>query len=74
MKMRGKRKSLMGKFSTARCVWAPYSASTGTLTSPMVSRSVRYFIAFPSCCGQHSIFWRLRSGGILDCVLRRPTD
>src|SRR5260370_37603675 len=42
MNARGKRKPLMGKFSTARCVWAPYNASLGTRTSPMVSRSRRY--------------------------------
>ena len=32
----------IGKFSTARCVCAPYSASMGTRTSPMVSCSIRY--------------------------------
>ncbi len=31
----------MGKFSTARCVWAAYSASRGTRTSPIVSCSMR---------------------------------
>ncbi len=31
----------IGKFSTARCVWARYSAFTGTRTSPIVSCSMR---------------------------------
>ena len=31
----------MGKFSTARAVWAPHSASAGTSTSPIESCSVR---------------------------------
>ncbi len=41
MKRRGKRSELMGKFSTARWVCAPYSASAGTCISPRESRSVR---------------------------------
>ena len=32
---------LIGKFSTARCVWARHSASRGTSTSPMLSCSMR---------------------------------
>ncbi|MFB9074495.1 hypothetical protein ACFFX0_26190 [Citricoccus parietis] len=36
----------IGKFSTARWVWARYRASTGTLTSPMVSCSMR------NCCSE----------------------
>ena len=32
---------LIGKFSTARCVEAPYRASSGTFISPMESRSIR---------------------------------
>jgi hypothetical protein len=32
----------IGKFSTARCVCAAYSASFGTRTSPIVSCSMRY--------------------------------
>ena len=40
-KARGKRSPLMGKFSTARAVCAPYKASAGTRISPMVSRSLR---------------------------------
>ena len=32
---------LIGKFSTARAVLAPYNASAGTVISPMLSRSVR---------------------------------
>ena len=32
---------LMGKLSTARWVWGPYSASRGICTSPMLSLSVR---------------------------------
>ena len=31
----------IGKFSTARCVWARHNASAGTRTSPMVSCSIR---------------------------------
>src|SRR3982750_2956665 len=42
MKDRGKRSWLTGKFSTARAVWAPYNASTGTRISPIVSRSMRW--------------------------------
>ena len=33
---------LIGKFSTARCVWARQSASFGTRTSPMESCSMRH--------------------------------
>ena len=36
----------IGKFSTARCVWARQSASAGTLTSPMVSCSMRQAVSF----------------------------
>ena len=32
---------LIGKFSTARWVWARHSAARGTLTSPMLSCSMR---------------------------------
>jgi hypothetical protein len=32
---------LIGKFSTARCVWACHFASMGTLTSPIESCSIR---------------------------------
>ena len=32
---------LIGKLSTARCVDAPYNASSGTAISPMESRSLR---------------------------------
>jgi hypothetical protein len=35
----------IGKFSTARWVWARHSASAGTRTSPIVSRSTRYSIS-----------------------------
>ena len=35
MKRRGKPWPEIGKFITARCVEAPYSASAGTLTSPI---------------------------------------
>src|SRR5579871_6671642 len=42
IKERGNRSPLMGKFSTARCVCAPYSAPAGTRISPIVSRSMRY--------------------------------
>jgi hypothetical protein len=31
----------IGKFSTARWVWAPYRALAGTLTSPKESFSIR---------------------------------
>lgn len=39
---RSRRWPEMGKFSTARCVWARHLASTGTRTSPMESCSIRY--------------------------------
>ena len=39
----------IGKFSTARWVWARYRASAGTRTSPMVSRSIRKSLMPPSC-------------------------
>ncbi len=42
MKRRGNRRSLMGKFSTARCVCGPYSASAGTFISPSESLSILY--------------------------------
>ena len=32
----------IGKFSTARCVWARHFAQAGTRTSPMESCSMRY--------------------------------
>src|SRR5687767_10120223 len=38
---RGKRCPEIGKFSTARAVVAPYSASSGTWTSPIESCTVR---------------------------------
>src|ERR687897_1234318 len=38
---RGLRRSLIGKLSRARRVWAPKSASLGTSTSPIESRSTR---------------------------------
>ena len=41
MNVRGNLRPLTGKFCTARCVWAPYSASAGTCTGPMLSRSTR---------------------------------
>src|SRR5690606_25430847 len=40
MKSREKRRSLIGKFSTARCVCAPHSASAGTFISPSESFSI----------------------------------
>src|SRR6185436_7922983 len=39
---RGSRSPLTGKFSAARCVCAPYSASTGTSTLPRESVSTRH--------------------------------
>jgi hypothetical protein len=44
MKVRGKRRSLMGKLSNARMVEAPYKASAGTSISPMESRSILTFL------------------------------
>src|SRR5690606_8761119 len=41
MNRREKRMPLMGKFSTARCVCAAYSASAGTFISPSESFSIR---------------------------------
>ena len=41
MNPRGIGRPLIGKFWTARCVWAPQSAVAGTRTSPMLSRSTR---------------------------------
>ena len=41
MNPRGIGRPLIGKFSTARCVWAPHSAQAGTFSSPMLSRSMR---------------------------------
>src|SRR5690242_21582209 len=45
----GRRNELIGKFSTARAVCAPYSASSGTRISPIVSRSIRSM----SHCGRN---------------------
>ena len=42
----------MGKFSTARAVWAPHSASSGTRTSPMVSCSPRVRLVFLVAMGR----------------------
>ena len=42
--MRSNGRNEIGKFSTARCVWARHSAFLGTLTSPMVSCSMRYSV------------------------------
>ncbi len=39
IKVRGIGMPLIGKLFTARCVCAPYSASPGMLTSPMLSDS-----------------------------------
>ncbi len=41
MSERWRRIPETGKFSTARCVWAPQRAPTGTRTSPIESRSIR---------------------------------
>jgi len=54
MKERGNRRSLMGKFSTALMVEAPYNASAGTSMGPMESRSTltldfAVVIEEPSC-------------------------
>ncbi len=38
----------IGKFSTARWVWARHRASAGTRTSPMVSCSMRYSVMLPT--------------------------
>ena len=38
---RSSRSPEIGKFSTARWVWAPHLASAGTRTSPIESRSMR---------------------------------
>ena len=46
MKVRGKRMPLIGKLSTALCVWALYSASEGTRTSPIESRSILNWVDF----------------------------
>ena len=46
MNWRGIVSPLIGKLSTARCVWAPQRASSGTCSSPMLSRSMRYFLSF----------------------------
>src|SRR5438128_3446729 len=48
MNSRGKRRLLMGKFSRARCVCAPYKAWAGTATSPIESRSIRLLWTFPA--------------------------
>jgi len=42
MRARSIRRPLIGKFSTARCVWACHLAWDGTRTSPMESCSMRY--------------------------------
>src|SRR6266540_3353663 len=42
---RSRRVPEIGKLSTARWVWARHSASFGTWTSPIVSRSMRYSMA-----------------------------
>jgi len=34
----------MGKFCTARAVWAPHKASAGTTTSPIESCSIRPWV------------------------------
>src|SRR5271169_4296933 len=41
MKARGMRRPVGGKFSTARCVWAPHNALAGTSSDPKLSRSTR---------------------------------
>ncbi len=41
MKRRGIGMPLIGKLSTARCVWAPHRASAGTSSLPMLSLTVR---------------------------------
>ena len=40
--VRSRPRNEIGKFSTARWVWARHRAFTGTRTSPMVSCSMRY--------------------------------
>lgn len=43
--MRSNGRNEIGKLSTARWVWARHSAFLGTLTSPMVSCSMRYSVS-----------------------------
>ena len=43
----------IGKFSTARWVWARHFAQAGTRTSPMESCSMRY--SAPSCSRGHAV-------------------
>ena len=50
MNSRGIGMPEIGKFCTARCVVAPYSASAGTCSSPMLSFSMRYFAMSLSPC------------------------
>ena len=49
MNSRGIGRPEIGKLSTARWVCAPYSASAGTFSSPMLSRSMRYSLIAPPC-------------------------
>src|SRR6185312_5649892 len=50
MNSRGRHRPDTGKLSMARWVWAPYSASAGTCSSPMLSCSMRNaFMRKPSC-------------------------
>src|SRR5471032_1792320 len=44
MNCAGMRRWLMGKLFTARWVCAPYKASAGTCSSPMLSRSIRVLL------------------------------
>ena len=53
----------IGKFSTARWVCAPYSASMGTRTSPIVSCSIRYSGVLAHC----RVASFVDSRGLLSC-------
>ena len=45
----------IGKFSTARWVWARHFAHAGTRTSPMESCSMRYSAPWPSSVAGHAV-------------------
>src|SRR5215211_1107877 len=71
MSRRSMRSPEMGKFSTARCVWAAHRASTGTRTSPMVSCSTRYS---PSCAAMSGRYRGASAKGERGPALRPPVD
>lgn len=77
---RSRRWPEIGKFSTARCVWARHLASFGTLTSPIESCSMRKSVPLAGVCAGacassmgFNLLKKLSTCLVL-CIPKSPTD